>query len=93
MMLVADAATLSPWNEFDFDVHYYGLLLLLTAVLIAANAVFLTAVAADGSVRVRLKAGLWQALLAASGMGIGAGLPYGSRVLFRLGALVHRSGH
>jgi hypothetical protein len=40
MMLVADAATLTPRSEFDFDVHYYGLLSLLTAVLIAANAVF-----------------------------------------------------
>jgi len=39
-MLVADAATLTPRSEFDFDVHYYGLLSLLTAVLIAANAVF-----------------------------------------------------
>jgi hypothetical protein len=93
MMLDADAAALSPWDEFDFDVHYYGLLLLLTAVLVVANAVFLTAVAADGSVWVRLKAGLWQVLLAASGLGIGAGLPYGPHVLFRLGALVHRSGH
>jgi len=92
-MSVADAAALSPWGDLGFDVRHYGLLLLLTAVLVIANVVFLTVALSDGSVWVRVKAGLWQAALAASGLGIGAGLPYGPHALLRLGELVHRSGH
>ena len=92
-MSVADAAALRPWDDFAFDARYYGLLLLVTAVFAAANVVFLTAVESDGSLWVRFKAGIWQALLAASGLGIGAGLPYGPYALLRLGELVHRAAH
>src|SRR5438477_5065463 len=92
-MSVADAAALSLGNDFVFDVRYYGLLLLFTGCFAAANVVFLTAVLSDGSLWVRFKAGLWQALLAAGGLGLGAGLPYGHHALLRLGELVHRAAH
>ena len=83
-MSVADAAALSPWDDFAFDARYYGLLLLFTAFFAAANMVFFAAVLSDGSLWVRFKPGLWQALLAAGGLGIGAGLPYGQHALLRL---------
>jgi hypothetical protein len=93
MFVAVDATALSPWDDFGFAVQYYGLLLSLTAVLVAANVTFLTAVLSEGSAWSRFKLALWQALLAAGGLGIGAGLPYGQHALLRLGELVHRTAH
>jgi hypothetical protein len=87
------ATDLSPWNDFDFNVTYYGCLLSVTVLLILVNAIFLTIVLSDGSPWTRLKLAIWQALSAIGGLGIGAGFPYGHHALRRLGELVHRAAH
>jgi hypothetical protein len=87
------ATDISPWDDFDFNVEYYGFVLSLTAVLILANAVFLTIVLSEGSPWERCKLAIWQAMTAIGGLGMGVGFPYGHHALLRLGELVHRSGH
>jgi hypothetical protein len=86
------ATDISPWDDFDFNVHYYGMLLSLTAILIRANAVILSVFLSKGSPWARCKLALWQALTAIGGLGIGVGFPLGHHALLRLGELVHRFG-
>jgi hypothetical protein len=43
------AADLSPRDDFDFKVTYYGFLLSVTTLLILGNAVFLTVALTEGS--------------------------------------------
>jgi hypothetical protein len=43
------ATDLSPWDDLDFKVTYYGCLLSVTARLILASAIFLTIVLSNGS--------------------------------------------
>jgi hypothetical protein len=87
------AADISPWDDFDFKVKYYGFVLSLTAVLILANAVFFTIALSEGSPWARFKLAIWQVLTAIGRLGMGVGFPYGHHALLRLGELVHRSGH
>jgi hypothetical protein len=87
------AADISPWDDFDFKVQYYGILLSLTALLMLANAVFLTVLLSEGSRWERCKLAVWQALTAIGGLGIGVGFPFGHHALLRLGELVHRAAH
>jgi hypothetical protein len=87
------ATDLSPWDDFDFNVTYYGCLLSVTVLLMLANVIFLTIVLSDGSPRTRFQLAIWQALSAIGGLGIGVGFPYGHHALLRLGELVHRAAH
>jgi hypothetical protein len=87
------ATDISPWDDFNFGPQYYGGLLCLTAVLIVANAIFLTAILSEGSRWTRCKLAMWQALTAIGGLGIGIGFPLGHYALLRLGELVYRSAH
>jgi len=87
------AADLSPWDDFNFKVTYYGFLLSVTALLILANAIFLTLALSNGSPWTRVKLAVWQAVSAIGGLGIGVGFPYGHHALLRLGELVHRAVH